>query len=175
MFQPRNIFITCSKSGKLTKSPAHCCFDMVLAQNAPKKCLFLWDTCPTQGDLDIYKKVPGCQRLAIPQKTTDRLQPLNLFYNRQMKSIICCAYDCVILDQLPITMSTRDNIIRLVSIMHNRMSAKVVNGLIHYAWFASDIRRQTPSSFQNGRWSMLWGAHNLLPDHELRPIFFYTL
>ena len=76
--------------------------------------------------------MPGSKRLAIPQKATDRLQPLDVFYNRQKKSIIPRAYDHVILVQLPIAMSTRDNIIRLVSLTHNQMSAKVFNGLIRY-------------------------------------------
>lgn len=135
MFQPRNVVITCSKSGKLTKSLVHYWSDMVLAPNAPKKCLLLSDAWLTQSDVEIYKKVPGCKRLGIgiPQKTTDRLQPLDVFYNRQMKSIMRRAYDRVILDQLPIAMSTRDNIIRLVSLTHNQMSAKVFNGLIRYA------------------------------------------
>ena len=110
MFQPRNVVITCSKSGKLTKSVVHYWSNMVLAPNAPRKCLLLSDAWPTQGDVDIYQKVPGCKRLGIPQKITDRLQPLDVFYNRQMKSIIRRAYDRVILDQLPIAMSTQDNI-----------------------------------------------------------------
>jgi hypothetical protein len=148
MFQPRNVVITCSKSGKLTKSLVHYWSDMVLAPNAPKKCLLLSDAWPTQSDVEIYKKVPGCKRLGIPQKTTDRLQPLDVFYNRQMKSIIRRAYDRVILDQLPIAMSTRDNIIRLVSLTHNQMSAKVFNGLIRYAWFASGYVKKHPGIFK---------------------------
>ncbi|CAF1255484.1 unnamed protein product [Adineta ricciae] len=53
-----------------------------------------------------------------------------------MKSIIHRAYDRVILEQLPIAMSSPDNIIHLVSLTHNQMSAKVFNGLTRYAWFA---------------------------------------
>ena len=123
-------------------------YDMVLAPNTPKKCLPLSDAWPTQGDVDIYQKVPGCKRLGIPQKTTDRLQPLDVLYNRQMKSIIRRAYDRVILDQLPIAMSTRDNIIRLVSLTHNQMSAKVFNGLIRYTWFASGYVDKHPGVFK---------------------------
>ncbi|CAF1592593.1 unnamed protein product [Adineta ricciae] len=66
MFQPRNIVITCSKSGKLTKSLVHYWSDMVLVPNAPEKCLLLSDAWPTQSDVEIYKKVSGCKRLGIP-------------------------------------------------------------------------------------------------------------
>ena len=103
---------------------------------------------PGQDDVDIYTKVPGCKRLAIPKKTTDRLQPLDVFYSLQMKSIILRAHDRVILDQLPITKRTRDNIIRLVSLMHNQMSAKFFNGLIRCACFASGYVDKHPGVFK---------------------------
>jgi hypothetical protein len=96
----------------------------------------------------IYKKVPACKRVAIPQKTTARLQSLDVFYNRQMKSIIRRAYDRVILDQLPISMNTRNYIIRLVSPTHSQMSAKIFNGLILYAWHASDYADKHPGDFK---------------------------
>ncbi|CAF1688983.1 unnamed protein product, partial [Adineta ricciae] len=59
MFQPRNVVITCSKSGKLTKSLVHYCSDMILSPNAPKKCLLLSDAWPTQSAVEVYKKAPG--------------------------------------------------------------------------------------------------------------------
>ena len=88
MFQPRNVVITCSKSGKLTTSLVHYWRDKVLVPIVHKKCLLLSDAWPGQSDEEIYKKVPGCKHLAIPKKTTDRIQPLDVFYNRQNKSII---------------------------------------------------------------------------------------
>jgi hypothetical protein len=116
LFQPKNVVITCSKSGKMTTSLVHYWRDKVLAPNALKKCLLLSDAWTGQSDEEIYKKVPGCKRLAIPKKTTDRLQPLDVFCNRQMKSIIRHAYDRVILAQLSISTSTRDNVIQLASL-----------------------------------------------------------
>ena len=148
MFQPNNVIITCSKSGKLTKSLVHYWRDKVLAVIVHKKCLLLSDAWPGQGDEGIYKKVPGCKRLAIPKKTTDKIQPLDVFYNRQMKSIIRHAYDRVMLDQLPISMSARDNIIRLVSLTHSQMSSKIFHGLIRYAWFASGYTDKHPGDFK---------------------------
>jgi len=65
-----------------------------------------------------------------------------------MKSIIRCAYDRVILDQLSIFMSTRDNIIRLVSLVHSQMSAKIFQGLVRYAWHASGYVDSHPGVFK---------------------------
>lgn len=92
--------------------------------------------------------MPGCKRLAIPKKTTDRIQPLDVFYNRQMKSIMRHAYDRVVLDQLPISMITRDNIIRLVSLTHSQMSAEIFRDLIGYAWYASGYVDSHPGVFK---------------------------
>ena len=66
-----------------------------------------------------------------------RRQLLDVLYSRQMKSIIRRADDRVILDQLSISMSTRDNIIRLVSMMLSQMCTKIFHGLVHYTWHAS--------------------------------------
>jgi hypothetical protein len=151
MFEPQNVVITCSKFGKLTTSLVYYWRDKVLAPNAPKKCLRLSDAWPGQSDEEIYKKVPGCKRLAIPKKTTDRIQPLDVFYNRQMKSIIRHAYDPVILDQLPVAMSARDNIIRLVSLTHSQTSAEIFRGLIRYAWHASGYVDRLPGVLQSDR------------------------
>jgi hypothetical protein len=148
MFQPQNVVITCSKSGKLTISLVYYWRDKVVAPNVPKKCLLLSDAWPGQSDEEIYKKVPECKRFAIPKKTTDRIQPLDVFYNRQMKSIMRHAYDRVVLDQLPISMSTRDNIIRLVSPTHSQMSAEIFRGLIRYAWHASGYVDSHPGVFK---------------------------
>ncbi|CAF1435566.1 unnamed protein product [Adineta ricciae] len=161
MFQPSNVVITCSKSGKLTKSLVHYWRDKVLAAIVHKKCLLLSDAWLGQGDEEIYKRVPGCKRLVIPKKTTDKIQPLDVFHNRQMKSIIRHAYDRVMLDQLPISMSTRNNIIRLVSLTHSQMSSKIFHGLIRYAWFASGYTDKHPGDFktvdQNRGHESFWG------------------
>ena len=133
MFQPSSVVITCSKSGKLTKSFVHYWRDKVLAVVVHKKCLLLSDAWPGQGDKEIYKKVSGCKRLFVPKKTTDQIQPLDIFYNRQMRSIIRHAYDRVMVNQLPISMSTRDNIIRLVPLTHSQLSSKIFHGLVRYA------------------------------------------
>ena len=53
------------------------------------------------------------------------------------------AYNRVIFDQLPIVMSTRDNIIRLVLLTHNQMSAEIFRGLIRCTWHANSyVERQ---------------------------------
>jgi hypothetical protein len=70
-------------------------------------------------------------------------------YNSQMKSIFRHTYDRVMLDQLPIVMSERTNIIRLVSLVHSQMSSKLFEPMIRYAWFASGYTDNDPGPFQS--------------------------
>ena len=148
MLKPKNVVITCSKAGKLTTSLVYYWRDNILVPNVSTKSLFLSDAWPRQRDEEIYTNVPGCKFLAIPKITTDRIQPLDVLYNRQMKSIIRRAYDRVILDELHISMSRRDNIIRLVPLVHSQMSAKVFQDLVRYACHACGYVDNHPGAFE---------------------------
>lgn len=65
-----------------------------------------------------------------------------------MKVIPRRLYDRVLLDELDISMSERNNIIRLVSLTHNQLSAKVFRPMIRYAWYASGYIDNHPGSFK---------------------------
>ena len=71
--------------------------------------------------------------LFIPQNTTDELQPLNCYFNRQIKNFLKACYHCVALDELDMHLHERNNIIRLVSLMHNQLSADVFRPMIKNA------------------------------------------
>ncbi|CAF1479752.1 unnamed protein product [Didymodactylos carnosus] len=92
LFEPKNVVITCSSSGKLTSSLVRYWRDHCLLPFVGNKSLLLSDSWPGQGDEDLYTK-EGCggklvQRLAIPPKTTSDLQPLDCYTNRQIKNFI---------------------------------------------------------------------------------------
>jgi hypothetical protein len=67
----------------------------------------------------------------------DQIQPLDVFVNRQMKVIPRRLYDRVLLDELDINISERNNIIRLMSLTHNQLCAEVFRPMIQYAWYVS--------------------------------------
>ncbi|CAF1461217.1 unnamed protein product [Adineta ricciae] len=128
LFKASNVVITCSSSGKLTTSLVEYWRDHVLLPSLGKhqKFLLISDCWPGQTDgKGLYDHIPGCTRLEIPKKTTDQIQPLDVFFNRQMKVIPRRLYDRVLLDELDINMSERNNIICLMSLTHNQLSAKV--------------------------------------------------
>ncbi|CAF2120193.1 unnamed protein product [Rotaria magnacalcarata] len=153
LFEPSNVIITCSSSGKLTSSLVTYWRDNCLLPYIGKKCLLLSDSWSGQNDASIYDKV-NCKnkhltRIQIPQKTTNELQPLDVYYNRQMKNFIKKIYSRVNLDEIPIHMHERNNIIKIVSLVHNQLSAPVFCKMIRYSWFASGLSKTDPSPFYN--------------------------
>ena len=65
-----------------------------------------------------------------------------------MKVIYRRLYDCVLLDELDINMSERDNIIRLMSLTPNQLSANVFHPMIQCAWYASGYTDKHSGSFK---------------------------
>ena len=151
LFKESNVVITCSSSGKLTTSLVEYWRDHVFLPSLGKheKLLLISDCWGGQTDVKgLCDRIPGCIRLEIPKKTTDQIQPLDVFFNRQMKVILPRLYDRVLLDELDINMSERNNIIRLMSLTHNQLSAKVLHPMIQYAWYASGYTDKHPGSFK---------------------------
>ena len=149
IFKASNVVISCSKSRKLSSTHVPYWLEQALLPHAPDKFLLLSDAWGGQGDDLVYRKHRGCFRLEIPKSTTDKIQPLDIFFNRQMKSIFRRVYDRINLDQLPIVMSERNNIIKLVSLCYSQMSAPIFQDLIKYAWYVCGYTTTDPRPFLN--------------------------
>ena len=151
LFQPKNVVITCSASGKLATSLFEYWRDNCFLPLVGAKCLLLSDSYLGE-DREVLYQPENCGdkkviHLQIPQNTTDKLQPLDCYFNRQIKNFLKACYHRVALDGLEIQIHERNNIIRLVSLMHNQLSADVFRPMIKYAWFSSGLIRDDPSPF----------------------------
>ena len=77
LFQPKNVVITCSGSGKLTTSLVEYRRDNCFLPLVGAKCLLLSDSYPEEDREALYQpeNCGGKQvtRLQIPQNTTDEL------------------------------------------------------------------------------------------------------
>ena len=143
LFKPNNVVVTCLSSGKLTSSLVTYWRDNCLLPSIPSKCLLLSDSWSAQSDPKLYDKSmcdgKDIVRLEIPSKTTSDLQPLDTFFNRQIKNFIKKVHQRVALNEIDIHISDRNNIIKLVSLLHNQLSAPVFGPMIRYSvvcgWF----------------------------------------
>ncbi|CAF5022839.1 unnamed protein product [Rotaria sp. Silwood1] len=138
---------------KLTNSLVRYWRDKVLVPSIGKKTLLLSDSWTGQNDNSIYQDLKSVgkavHRIQIPPKTTSDIQPLDKYFNRQIKNLAKKLYNRVALDQLDINLHERNNIIKLVSLIHNQISAPIFKNMILYSWFASGYLKKDPSPFKN--------------------------
>lgn len=139
LFQPSNVVITCSKSGKLTSSLVRYWSEKCLAPSVNKQCLLLSDSYSGQNDPNIYQNIPSksIRRIMIPKNKTCDIQPLDRYFNRQMKILIKRLYHHVAIEQIDINLWERNNIIKLISLVYNQLSSSKFNKMIQYSWYCS--------------------------------------
>ena len=83
--QMKNVVVTCSASGKLTTSLVEYWHDKCLIPSLlSEKTLLISDSWSGQThDKGIYDSMKELKRLEIPWKITSKIQPLDVFFNRQ--------------------------------------------------------------------------------------------
>jgi hypothetical protein len=155
IYKASNIHITCSKSGKLTKSHIQYWAEEVLKPSVEENFLLLLDSWSGQTDCSIFDEIFDddieCEHLQIPPKTTSHIQPCDKYFFRQWKYLYQRCFDRVAIDQLPIDLRTRDSILKLQSLIHNQLSSKRFIPMIRYAWFSCGYAVQDPGQFENVR------------------------
>jgi len=89
IYQARNIHVTYSKSGKLTKTYIQYWAENVLSPSVSEDCLLLLDSWSGQTDPtffdDIFVENITCKQMKIPPRTTGDIQPLDRYFFRQWK------------------------------------------------------------------------------------------
>uniref|UniRef100_A0A914DYA7 Transposase Tc5 C-terminal domain-containing protein n=1 Tax=Acrobeloides nanus TaxID=290746 RepID=A0A914DYA7_9BILA len=73
----------------------------------------------------------------MPKKTTSKIQPLDVFFNRQWKVFMRSLSDKIRRLHMNFTLSERENIARIISVVHYMFTADRFVPLIIYAWWAS--------------------------------------
>ena len=155
LFEPKNVVITCSSPGKLTSSLVKYWRDKVLVPSIGRKVLLLSDSWSSQNDESIYHDIKSIKkeirRIQIPPKTTSDIQPLDKYFQCQIKNLAKRLYNRVALDQLNVILHERNNIIRLLvpSLIHNQISVPVFENMILYSWYACGYLKDDPSPFKN--------------------------
>ncbi len=88
--------------------------DNCLIPSIDKQCLLLSDSYSGQNDRKIYENIKSksIEGIMFPRNTTCDIQPLDRYYNRQMKNFIKILYHYVALEQLDINLWERNNIIK---------------------------------------------------------------
>ncbi|CAG7733984.1 unnamed protein product [Allacma fusca] len=105
---PENVYLTCSKSGKLDKKIVETWVVNCLKPAITSNVLLLCDSWGGQKDQNLYLEVENiCQVQVIPPHTTGQIQPLDVYFFRQAKIFKKKMKDRILIDQLPISIHDR--------------------------------------------------------------------
>jgi Tc5 transposase-like protein/DDE superfamily endonuclease len=153
MSRADNIHVTCSVSGKVTKSHMNYWAANVLQPSMKQSSLLLLDSWSGQTDQQIYKNAftgsEQCEILQIPPKATGDIQPADVYFFRQWKFFRTQFFNRVSIDQLPIDLRCRNGILKMHSLIHNQLSSQRFSAMIKYAWFSSGYLSTDPGPFDN--------------------------
>src|SRR5271167_3536975 len=124
LFQPENLLVQCSNSGKVNTSILNIYYDEILKKNL-SKIAFIHDIFAVKFQKDKFNQCfpKDSIRLQIPKKCTSTLQPLDIFVSRQWKNFAKRCYNRVALDELNYDLRSRNGIIKLQSLIYNQLTS----------------------------------------------------
>lgn len=144
--QYKNVYVISSKSGKLSSALFDTYLsDVLMAYVGENRFLLLLDSWGGQANGDLYTKFKSeagqstCLRKVIPEGCTPYIQPLDVYLHRQIKIFIKEFQNCSYLLQEERQINSREDAIKLHSIVLHQLSSPIFNRMIEYSWFASKL------------------------------------
>lgn len=143
----KNVTITCSKSGKLTTELYKKFLKSIISPYVQKnKFLFIIDSWGGQINPALYDEIfegekgeATCTLKVIPPKCTPLCQPCDVYFYRQVKNFLKRLQNAPTLLQEQREIASREDAIKLHSLILHQLSAPVFIPMIKYAWFASKL------------------------------------
>ncbi|OXA39876.1 Tigger transposable element-derived protein 6 [Folsomia candida] len=145
MFIAPNIYVTCTKSGKLNRSKVEEFLDEIIVNNRNGNLLYIQDMWTGQTDRRLYTSRCtddlNMDVRFIPEHCTDVCQPLDTYFHRQLKYLARQFYSFESVHAKTPTpqLLTRDGLLKMQSLVHYLLSAPVFRNMIKYCWFSSGI------------------------------------
>lgn len=148
LFRP-NVEIACSKSGKTSKYLSGLYFKKLKECFQNQKILLLLDSWAGQTDTKFGKEKMGdnVDFLIIPANTTKYLQPLDVCFFHDYKSMVKRIVEfCNTHENLcgNIDLTTRENVIQLHSLVFNQFSSPTFDDMRRYAFQKALIQDSDP-------------------------------
>lgn len=143
----RNIIVTSSKSGKLTSTLYQNFLEKCLVPYVQKnKFLLIINSWTGQTKPELYDeifidedKMPTCTTKIIPPKCTPLVQPCDVYFYRQVKNFIKRLQSTADLLDKNYEIHSREDCLKIHSIVHHQLSAPIFHEMIQYAWYASGL------------------------------------
>lgn len=138
MERPNNLYITCTRSGKVNKEMMKTFFNDAIIPMIDERACFIVDAWRGQSDDDIFatqEKEVEIRRL--PEGSTGFMQPLDVFGFRQWKYFIKQFTEKILIEQYDINIHQRDHVLRLNSLIVNQFQSELFRPMFKYAWAKS--------------------------------------
>ncbi|XP_015782464.1 uncharacterized protein LOC107360342 [Tetranychus urticae] len=135
LFKPDNLYVTCSGSGKMNTAMMRKFITEVYSPSVANHSVLVIDSWTGQKNEDLYK-IDGkpIKTFTIPAGATGFMQPLDLYCFRQWKTFIKKFQERALMDQNPIVLHDRNNIIRMNSLVLNQFQSPHFRNMFKYAW-----------------------------------------
>jgi len=86
---------------------------------------------------------PELKLLLIPPKTTSMCQPLDTYFNRELKYLARKIYSYALVHGddfgTPYNLTDRNNILLIQSLLHFTLTAPIFKSMIRHSWFTSGL------------------------------------
>lgn len=143
----KNIVVTCSKSGKLTKMLYTEFLQKILVPYVKnEKFLLIIDSWGGQTDCTLHDEIfeneageATCTLKIILPKCTPLCQPCDVYFYRQVKILIKRMQNAPALLKDKREIASRIDAIKIHSLVHHQLSASAFSPMLKYAWFAAKL------------------------------------
>lgn len=143
----KNIVVTCSKSGKLTKEIyKHFLHTTIKPYVTNNNFLLIIDSCGGQVGTTIYDEMFHKEGeevtysiKVIPPKCTPFCQPCDVYFYRQVKNIIKRLQNASDLLKEQREVASREDALKIHSLVHYLLSPPAFYNMIKYAWVKSKL------------------------------------
>ena len=105
--------------------------------------LLIIDSWGDQTKPEIYDEIfkndynlPTCTLKVIPPKCTPLVQPCDVYFYGQVKNLIKNLQNCFYLIENKRQINSREDSIKIQSIVHHQLSSPIFEKMIRYAWYA---------------------------------------
>lgn len=150
-----NVTLTCSTSGKMTRSLCEYYLDKIILKNVHEDFVLILDSYGGHTNACSYANRfgvdgnPNCTLKIIPENCTDICQPLDTTFHRQLKYFArAISAEFTLNNSSNINrvdeITTRNNVLRMQSLLHNQLSASIFEDMIKYSWFSSGLTDERP-------------------------------
>jgi len=178
LYRPPNVSLTCTRSGLFTDSTYKWWVDTILSNHIKhdQKCLFIADSWAPHKNAENYRifadNDENFKFEIIPPQTTSICQPLDVYFNRQLKNL-----DRLITHPLrtkygqQYSVFQRNTAIRIMSLIQFTLSAPIFEPMIRYSFLKSGLvameREEFKSSNQVCRVQSVAKCYNFACDERV--------